>query len=874
MRSGDSGRIWTKIVLVVAATALLASAGLWTVSAQQARRQVQLALSAADAAMAAGQVDQARHILETAISEVSDLPGSNDIVAPAKAKLAQINRPSAPVSTGPVIDLVLEPTSQGADSPQQEQNMEAAAPSQPQPAEPAAAVPQMPTDQSAQEPPPQPADAAPQPVAVYSDPAGHEQFLQYHSRGVAAMEQKDYPAAVAAFQEALKYEDDAGAFELLQKAIEKSEKPRLAVLDFTVSGDVGIPQAGQSVAQLLLPRFGADRYALVERTHLNQILTEQDLSMSQLVDNPKIIQDNQIRSVRYLVLGTVVRLGNLSVSARLVDAQTAEIVQTAEISADTPEALQDALGDLALMLQMTADEKVAFLRDREVQAQQQAQQEAQMAAQELAQHHAQIEAQRRARYEQELAWRQHNEQAFALLAQVQGQMARGDFGRSALLARAGLRDFADTAYAQDFSNLYQQSQREMVYAREARERHLAQEQYRREMEQRHRHDLFLKYCQNARDAIKRGDRDAAIEAYRKALEQEDDRQTRAALAELTAKPKLVVTARLKGKDYRGAKVYLDGKLQNDTTPLTLTLTRGRSYEIGVTIAPRGDNTYSLAKETLTADWTGPRTIRLDVQEVLALPVPPANKPADPVHVDPPHVSPKPSTPRPTTQSTQSAAPSPKPGPQPRPQPERREVVPAPQPVAPQAPAPTAPRPAPRQPVTQPAPTPAPPAVAPPPSQPQRDETPQPQSPVAQPATTSVPAAPAKPARPTRAPREQDDSAQGKTDSPSAEPSILEVTATAAGKALRQAVVTVDGRVVANSTPARITLQRGKSYQVEVSCAPRDGKSYTTASTTITIDRPGVQQFQATLDEIQAQPDQPTPAPTPQPARPTGGKRRR
>ena len=68
----------------------------------------------------------------------------------------------------------------------------------------------------------------------------------------------------------------------------------------------------------------------------------------------------KLKGVRYLVVGTVTRLGDLSVSARLVDAATGEIVQTADVSAENALALKDALDELASLLQMSPEEKAAY----------------------------------------------------------------------------------------------------------------------------------------------------------------------------------------------------------------------------------------------------------------------------------------------------------------------------------------------------------------------------------------------------------------------------------------------------------------------------------------------------------------------------------
>jgi len=137
------------------------------------------------------------------------------------------------------------------------------------------------------------------------------------------------------------------------------------VADFKVIGDVGIPQAGQSVAELLLPKFG-DRFQVVERTQLEAILKEVDLTMAQVVENPALLRGKKISGVRYLVIGSVNKLGNLAISARLVDIVTnpGDHIQTAEVSAEDARGLQNVLGELAKILQMTPDEKRAYLDER------------------------------------------------------------------------------------------------------------------------------------------------------------------------------------------------------------------------------------------------------------------------------------------------------------------------------------------------------------------------------------------------------------------------------------------------------------------------------------------------------------------------------
>ena len=130
----------------------------------------------------------------------------------------------------------------------------------------------------------------------------------------------------------------------------KTEKPRLAVVDFKVLGDVGIKDAGRTVAELLLTRFDTEKYQLVERAHLVKILEEHKLTMADIVSNPALVQRKKLKGVRHLVVGSVVKFGKLRITARVVDMTTGHIGRKAEVSASDADGLADKLTQLAGIL--------------------------------------------------------------------------------------------------------------------------------------------------------------------------------------------------------------------------------------------------------------------------------------------------------------------------------------------------------------------------------------------------------------------------------------------------------------------------------------------------------------------------------------------
>ena len=131
-----------------------------------------------------------------------------------------------------------------------------------------------------------------------------------------------------------------------------SGKPTLAVVDFQVIGDIGEPEAGKALAELLIPHFAED-YELIERRQLTKLLEEDDLSMTDLVGARAVpTKAVKLRQVEYLVIGSVVKFVDFNVNARLVRWQTGQTPKTASVSADDIAGLKRAIPSLAKDLLM------------------------------------------------------------------------------------------------------------------------------------------------------------------------------------------------------------------------------------------------------------------------------------------------------------------------------------------------------------------------------------------------------------------------------------------------------------------------------------------------------------------------------------------
>ena len=92
-------------------------------------------------------------------------------------------------------------------------------------------------------------------------------------------------------------------------------------------------------------------YTIVERKKINEILNEQKLTMSGIVDDKHLINIGKMVGAKLIVLGNIGKVASIyTISARLVDAETSEILKSANY---------DAGNSLANMLTMGMN-NVAF----------------------------------------------------------------------------------------------------------------------------------------------------------------------------------------------------------------------------------------------------------------------------------------------------------------------------------------------------------------------------------------------------------------------------------------------------------------------------------------------------------------------------------
>lgn len=134
----------------------------------------------------------------------------------------------------------------------------------------------------------------------------------------------------------------------------------VAIVEFDVMGDLGIPDAGSIIAEWMVSSIGrTEKFDLKERVLLKKVLAEQQLVLSGIVDEAMAARIGKVFGVQGVITGGVMRWGNtISVTARLIDTTSGTILKTADVKAGDVDAIPDRINDLARMIAgLTVPEK-------------------------------------------------------------------------------------------------------------------------------------------------------------------------------------------------------------------------------------------------------------------------------------------------------------------------------------------------------------------------------------------------------------------------------------------------------------------------------------------------------------------------------------
>ncbi|HNW60968.1 MAG TPA: CsgG/HfaB family protein [bacterium] len=124
---------------------------------------------------------------------------------------------------------------------------------------------------------------------------------------------------------------------------------KTAVVGFSERGNLGIPDAGEIIAEWMIPALNkTGAFEVYERLSLNKLLEEHSLGQSGLVTDETMAQIGRMRGVQAIVTGSVIKFGDIiSVTAKVIDVETARILDTTDIKVKDVNAISSEIEKIA-----------------------------------------------------------------------------------------------------------------------------------------------------------------------------------------------------------------------------------------------------------------------------------------------------------------------------------------------------------------------------------------------------------------------------------------------------------------------------------------------------------------------------------------------
>lgn len=139
---------------------------------------------------------------------------------------------------------------------------------------------------------------------------------------------------------------------IVEKVVRREKIFKTAVVEFSERGDLGIQDAGTIVAEWMttsLSKTGA--FEVYERLSLEKLMKEHKMGMTGLIDEETIARIGKMRGVEAIITGSVIKFGDvISVTAKLINTETAKIIDSADFKVNDVNAISSRMDGLAAAL--------------------------------------------------------------------------------------------------------------------------------------------------------------------------------------------------------------------------------------------------------------------------------------------------------------------------------------------------------------------------------------------------------------------------------------------------------------------------------------------------------------------------------------------
>ena len=127
-------------------------------------------------------------------------------------------------------------------------------------------------------------------------------------------------------------------------------EPRVAVIPFSAKNTSDIEaEAITSVFETALVKL--DKYAVIEQTQMDEILSAQAYSLSGCTDDSCAVEVGELLSAKQIILGSLTKIGSkYLLTAKMIDVETGEHLKADDVQSDSIDEMLDQARALAYSL--------------------------------------------------------------------------------------------------------------------------------------------------------------------------------------------------------------------------------------------------------------------------------------------------------------------------------------------------------------------------------------------------------------------------------------------------------------------------------------------------------------------------------------------
>jgi TolB-like protein len=122
----------------------------------------------------------------------------------------------------------------------------------------------------------------------------------------------------------------------------QAQNLKIGVVEFDEKNNIGIENAGKIVPEWIVTEIKKiGLYDVEERLFLKQVLEEQKLMLSGVIDESQVVEIGKLYGIDAIITGSVMKIGSkISVTGRIINVETAEVLKTASVTTDSLNSLE------------------------------------------------------------------------------------------------------------------------------------------------------------------------------------------------------------------------------------------------------------------------------------------------------------------------------------------------------------------------------------------------------------------------------------------------------------------------------------------------------------------------------------------------------